>query len=94
MNEPLIPLHDLVGFNYALALREILNVLTYEELAYRIGYSSTGGITAVLKGRVPSHKHGEAIWALYLELFHRKPPLVLVEQEPVPEVRKNASVHA
>lgn len=94
MNDTRIPLNDLVGFDYISALREILKRLTYEEAAYRLGYSSTGGVTAVLKGRVPSHKHGEAIWALYLELFNRKPPLVPVVPAPEQAMRKSASTHA
>ena len=94
MNEFRVPLHELVGFDYVAALREILNQLTYEECAYRVGYSSTGGVTAVLKGRVPSHKHGEAIWALYLELFDRKPPLLAVATDASPALQKNASTTA
>lgn len=86
MNDASIPLHDLVGFDYVAALRDILKRMTYEELAFRIGYSSTGGITAVLKGRVPSHRHGEAIWALYLELYGRKPPLL-----PAKDLQNGAS---
>lgn len=70
-----IPLYEQVGYDYKQAIRDLLKKLTYEELALRIGYSSTGSVTAVLKGRTPSHTHGEALWALYLEVYGKKPPL-------------------
>lgn len=69
------PLHERVGFDYIKAIRDLLKKMTYEELAFAIGYNSTGSITAVLKGRVPSHVHGEALWALYLASYGCKPPL-------------------
>lgn len=70
-----VPLHERVGFDYASAVRNLLKKLTYAELYGRLGYNSTGSITALLKGHTPSHKHGEAIWALHLELFGEKPPM-------------------
>ena len=73
-------LHDSVGFDYVASLREILQILTYEELAYRIGYSSTGAIASIVKrGHVPNHRHGEAIWVLYVSLFKRKPPMTVTQ---------------
>jgi len=68
-------LYDLVGFDYAAALRAILQSMTYDEVAQRIGYKSTGGVSEILKGRIPSHRHGEAIYALYRELFKVNPPM-------------------
>jgi len=79
----LLPLYERVGFNYVSALKELLKIYTYKELADRIGYRSTGSITAVLSGRTPSHIHGETIWALYIDTFGRKPPL---------DVQKNANI--
>lgn len=71
-----LPLAERVGFDYAAAVRNILKKLTYVELAGRVGYNSTGSVTAVLKGKIkPSHPHGEAIWALHLELYGEKPPM-------------------
>lgn len=70
-----LPLLEKVGFDYAAALREMLQRLTYEELAFKIGYGSAGSLGGVLKGMTPSHRHGEAIWALYVEMFGRKPPM-------------------
>ena len=75
-----LPLYDRVGFNYAQALRDLLKKLTYADIAQRVGYNSTGSLTEILgRGRSPSHRHGEAIWALYLEVFGKKPPLTIQE---------------
>ena len=75
-----LPLYERAGFDYAGALRNLLKKMTYTELAGKIGYSSTGSITAVLKGHVPSHVHGQAIWSLYLETFGEKPPMSDVQR--------------
>ena len=32
-------------------------------------------ISKIMAGATPSHRHGEAIWALYVDTFGRKPPL-------------------
>lgn len=69
-----LPLHEQVGFNYVAAVRELLERVTYEELAFTIGYESVGSISGLLKGRKPSHIQGEALWAFYLATFGRKPP--------------------
>lgn len=69
------PIHEEVGFDYAAALLRIRAVLTYEEIAEAIGYESKGGVSNILKGKTPSHTRGEAIWALYLELFGERPPM-------------------
>lgn len=68
-------LHARVGFDYAQAMKDLLKRLTHMEIAFRIGYQSTGSVTAVVKGVIPSHKHGEALWALYMEVFGTKPPM-------------------
>lgn len=80
-------LYEKVGFDYAKALRELLERLTYEEVARSVGYRSTGSVTAICyAGRIPSHRHGEAIWALYCDTFKRKPPLILQEKKnPLPQ---------
>ncbi len=69
------PLYEQVGFDYVATLRELLTRMTFEEVAFNLGYRSNGSVTELLKGRIPSHKHGEAMWALYLNTFGKKPPL-------------------
>lgn len=68
------PLHSQVGYDYASTMRELLTKYTYSEIAERVGYKSVGAVSAVLEGRVPSHVHGEAMWALYKDTFGKKPP--------------------
>jgi len=68
------PLYKQVGFDYVTALSELLQRFTYQEIAERVGYKSVGSVTSVLSGRTPSHIHGEAIWALYIAAFGKKPP--------------------
>lgn len=70
------PIHEEVGFDYVAALLRIRERLTYDEIAEVIGYDSKGGISRIMDGKTtPSHVRGEAIWALYVELFHERPPL-------------------
>lgn len=76
MNDLTLPLHEQVGFDYVKATTELLTKMSRMDLSDRIGYASAGSIHSLLKGRTPSHIHGEAIWALYLEVFGKKPPLV------------------
>lgn len=76
MNDLSLPLHEQVGFDYVKATTELLTKMSRMEMSERIGYASAGSIHSLLKGRTPSHIHGEAIWALYLETFGHKPPLV------------------
>ena len=64
-----------VGFDYAGALLELRNLLSYEELAALIGYESKASIARVIGGAEPPHRQGEAIWALYNDLMGKKPPL-------------------
>ena len=68
------PLHAQVGYDYAGALTELLKIYTYSEIAERIGYRSVGAVSAIKNGNVPSHVHGEALWALYKDTFKKKPP--------------------
>lgn len=68
-------LHQHCGYDYVAAMSELLKRYTYQEIADRLGYKSTGSIAAVLKGHKPSHPLGEAMWALYVETFNCKPPM-------------------
>lgn len=86
------PLYEQVGFDYAQALRDIHRHLTYDEIAERIGYDNKGSISKIMEGRVPKHIQGEAIWALYVGLFGRKPPLNVSKREPLPQGAPLASV--
>ena len=76
MNDMSLPLHEQVGFDYMQATKDLLTKMSRMELSDRVGYASAGSIHALLKGRTPSHIHGEAIWALYIEVFGKKPPLL------------------
>lgn len=71
MADPAIP----VGFDYSRALLEIRKQRTYAQIAEFCGYESAQAIGRVIKGAVPGHKHGEAIFVLYRELFGAKPPM-------------------
>lgn len=73
-----LPLHEQVGFDYIATVRALLEKMTYMDLAFAIGYESVGSISGLLKGRRPAHPQGEALWALYIETFGRKPPLRLI----------------
>lgn len=71
MTDPFAP----VGFDYCGAALDLLRVMTYERLAEALGYQSKGSVSQILDGAVPSHVQGEALWALYLQTFNRKPPM-------------------
>lgn len=73
-------IHRGLGFDYAQAMAELLTKFTHREIIERLGYSSVGSVTAVLKGKVPSHLHGEAMWVLYRDTFSRRPPLSTVQK--------------
>ena len=68
-------LHDLVGFDYPQTIRKLNQRFTYEQIARLIGYENKASIHMLLTGTVPSHPHGEALWALYVNTFTSKPPL-------------------
>lgn len=70
------PLFEQVGFDYSKAVRELTHKMSYRILIEKLGYESKGTIYHLIKGGIPDHIHGEAIWALYLETFGRKPPLL------------------
>lgn len=69
--EPLIP----VGFNYAKALLAIRKEMTYVQIAEFCGYESKQAVGKIIRGAIPSHVHGEAIYVLHCELFGKKPPM-------------------
>jgi hypothetical protein len=65
-----------VGFDYASAVGELLTRMTCDDIAKALGYRSAGSIHDITKkGRIPSHVHGELLWALYHDTFGRKPPM-------------------
>lgn len=66
---------ETAGFDHVQALREILQYMTYEQVAQACGYDSKRSLRYVLDGSVPSHPHGEMIYQVYVELFGVKPPL-------------------
>lgn len=74
------PIHEQLGFDYVKAVADLLERLTYREIADRLGYNSVGSVTAILDGKVPSHLHGQALWMLYSATFGRRPPLTPVQQ--------------
>lgn len=85
--EEAMPLYDLVGYDYQQAIRDLLEKMTYEELAFRVGYKSAGSIHDVLKrGRIPAHPHGQAIWVVYRETFQRKPPMTEAQRVGIPDL--------
>lgn len=88
MSTPSIP----VAFDYAKALLEIRKRMTYEEIAAFIGYESVGSIGDIIRGRIPNHPQGQAIYVLYIELFKRKPPMTPQEAAGVSDLRICASL--
>ena len=66
---------ETAGFDHVQALREILQYMTYEQVAQVCGYDSKRSLRYVLDGSTPSHPHGEMIYQVYVELFGVKPPL-------------------
>ncbi len=70
------PLYEVVGFDYAQAVRQLTHRFTYRVLIEKLGYESKGTVYHLINGGIPDHIHGEAIWALYVDTFGRKPPLL------------------
>jgi hypothetical protein len=74
------PIHEEVGFNYAQTVRELNRIFTYEQIAECCGYESSRSVRNLLELNpsgepvVPSHRAGEALWAMYVEAFGRRPP--------------------
>lgn len=69
------PYSELVGFNYSATTLELLKRFTYDELKDLLGYQSKGSISQLIECVIPAHDKGEALWALYMDTFGRKPPL-------------------
>lgn len=79
------------GFNYTAAIEELLARMTLTQLVQAIGYKSVGSVYDITKkGRIPSHIHGEALWALYHDTFGRKPPMTEAQRVGRLTVRQNA----
>lgn len=70
-----LPLTEQVGYDYIQTLRELRAVMTLAEIADVLSYSHASPVLAILKGTIPNHVRGEALWALYIERFGHKPPL-------------------
>ena len=64
---------NLVGYDYPQAIRKLNQRMTYEQIARAIGYDNRSSIAQMMNGAIPSHKHGEALWALYRNTFGEKP---------------------
>lgn len=84
MSQPSIP----VGFDYAMAMLEIRKMMTYEEIAACLGYESAMSVVNIIKGRLPNHPQGEALYVLYLELFGRKPPMTEEQANGISDFHK------
>ncbi len=63
-----------VGYDYAETVRQLNKTLTYEQIAEFCGYESRNAIYKILKGGLPAHPQGEALWVLYRKVYGRKPP--------------------
>lgn len=70
MGKPVVP----VGFDYSAALKAISTQMSYAVIADYVGYESSSSIERVIAGAIPPHPQGEAIWALFREIFRDKPP--------------------
>lgn len=66
------------GFDYAQAAREINHEpgWSYERIAEYMGYKSKATVAEIVAGAIPDHPRGEKLYILYVEMFHRKPPIV------------------
>lgn len=70
--KPWIP----VGFDYSRALLRIRGQQTYEQVAEFCGFAGKSVVSKIVNdGHIPTHPQGEAIWALYVQLFGEKPPM-------------------
>ena len=76
MSRPAVP----VGFDYSQAVLELRAVVSYERIAEYCGYESKSAIGEIAKsGRIPTHPAGEALYALYVEIFAKKPPMNVLQ---------------
>ena len=87
MSDPVVP----VGFDYSKALLEVREFMTYDEIAEYLGYGSKASILQIIRGTLPAHPQGEAIWVLYRSLFARKPPLTDAQRVGEPEKIHNSA---
>lgn len=63
------------GYDYAQTVRELSHAgFTYAAIAQFCGYSSRNSIHQILSGTEPFHGAGERLYAMYVEVFARKPP--------------------
>jgi hypothetical protein len=63
------------GFDYVQTLLELRVRFTYDEIAHRCGWESGASISKILKGAIPAHPQGEALYILYFETTGRKPKI-------------------
>lgn len=68
------PLHKEVGFRYSDAVLQLREFFNYDELAIVLGYKHRSSVSKILKGAIPSHRAGEALWILFIEVYGHKPP--------------------
>lgn len=66
---------DECGFDYGLAMAEVLQHLSQREVAGFLGYKSNASVIEILSGHIPMHPQGERLYILYVEMFGAKPPL-------------------
>ena len=68
-------LYEVVGFDYPQAIRELNRYMSYEDMCDQLGYESRASIYKIMHGAIPDHRHGEALWALYVDTIGKKPKL-------------------
>lgn len=90
--EPMEPLRELeynpwtkainslthAGFDYAKTILMLRKYMSYEKIAYYMGYGGTkvGSVQNIVrKNSVPEHDKGEMLYALYVRIFDKKPPM-------------------
>ena len=64
-----------VGFDYSKAVLELRKMMSHEAIAAYCGYEAPSSIHRLVRGSVPSHPQGEALWSLYVSVFGTKPPV-------------------
>lgn len=77
---------DQVGFDYAQTVRKLNQIFTYEQIAKSVGYKNVNSVARIMNGAIPSHIHGEALWALYIDTFGAKPLFHIPKYKTVPVV--------
>ena len=61
------------GYDYKRAVLELRATMTYKEISEYCGWDSKSTVNGILKGAIPSHPQGEALYILYTEVMNRKP---------------------